>query len=217
MQLTHEEAIQLIQYKTDKTMPGAQEMLLHAHLKDCAQCHAYASEFKEMENILQRVMQKHWSKRPAPFSIRNLKAEKRLQKNKSVLLVTRRAFVGIAVMAFFFFGWQATLTNTSGQNIYPGLLPIPTPSTQYTATTSFSLHCQEILYKVQQNDTLQSIADQHITSKEVIAKLNNLNIEDVQLGMELLIPACELTPTSTLNPPTFTITPILELTTYTPG
>ena len=85
MQLTHEEAIQLIEYKADKTMHGAQEKLLHEHLKDCTQCNAYASEFKEMENVLQRVMQKHWNQRPAPFSIRDLKAEKKLQKSTKYL------------------------------------------------------------------------------------------------------------------------------------
>jgi hypothetical protein len=120
-------------------------------------------------------------------------------------------------MAFFFIGWQVTLINDPVQSLYSGLLPIPTPSIQYTATNSLALHCQEILYTVQENDTLQSIAEEHGTSKELIMQVNNLNTEVIQPGLELLVPVCESTPTSTIYPPTFTITPILEPITYTPG
>jgi hypothetical protein len=73
MQLTHKEAIQLIQHTGDDAAYDINEKLLHEHLKNCAQCSAYAHEFKEMENVLQRVMQKHWNQRPAPFSISSLK------------------------------------------------------------------------------------------------------------------------------------------------
>jgi LysM repeat protein len=217
MQITHEEAIQLIQYTADKAAPSAKEKLLHEHLKDCAQCSAYAGQFKDMEKVLQNVMRKQWSRRPAPLSLSALKEKKDSQKKKSTLLVTRTALIGMAVCTFIFLGWQVTLTTNPKNTLFPGMLPVPTPSTQYTATNTQTLNCQQILYKVQEHDTLESIASQYATSKEAIINLNNLNIETIQRDMELLIPICKSTPTSTIYPPTFTITPFLEPTTNTPG
>jgi len=217
MQITHEEAIQLILYAADKAVPGAKEKLLHEHLKDCSQCSAYAHQFKDMENVLQTVMRKQWSQRPAPFSLSTLKAKKDSQKNRNALLVTRTAFIGIALCTFIFIGWQVTLTTNPRNAIFPGMLPVPTPSTQYTATNTLAINCQQILYQVQEHDTLESIASQYATSKEAIMNLNNLNTETIQRDMELLVPICKSTPTSTIYPPTFTITPFLEPVTYTPG
>lgn len=217
MQITHEEAIQLIQYTADKAVPSAKEKLLHEHLKDCAQCSAYAGQFKDMENVLQNVMRKQWSRRPAPLSLSTLKEKKDSRKNKSTLLVTRTAFIGMVVCTFIFIGWQFTLAKNPKNTLFPGMLPVPTPSAQYTATNTLELNCQQILYKVQDYDTLESIASQYATSKEDILNLNNLKTETIQRDMELLIPICKSTPTSTIYPPTFTITPFLEPITNTPG
>ena len=217
MQITHEEAIQLIQYTADKAVPGTKEKLLHEHLKDCAQCIAYAGQFRDMENVLQTVMRKQWDQCPAPLSLSTLKEKKDSRKNKSTLLVTRTAFIGMAVCTFIFIGWQVTLTLNPKNAIFPGMLPVPTPSTQYTATNTQTLNCQQIIYKVHEYDTLESIASQYATSKEAIINLNNLNTETIQRDMELLIPICKSTPTSTIYPPTFTITPFLEPITNTPG
>jgi hypothetical protein len=217
MQITHEEAIQLIQHRADEAVHGIQEKLLKEHLKDCVQCNTYAGEFKEMEFVLQHAMHKHWDRRPAPLSIASLISAKHEWKTRSALLITRTALVSITIFAFIFFGWQATFTNNTSSGNYPGLLPIPTPSTQYTATTSYSLNCREVPYRVQENDTLESIASQHSTSKETLMSLNNLKTEVISLDMELIIPVCDSTPTSTIYPPTFTITPILEPIIYTPG
>ena len=217
MQITHDEAIQLIQYDADKVLHGNQEKALEEHLKDCAQCRTYASQLTEMENVLQRVMHKQWSQRPAPLSINALKVTMSSRKNKSILLVTRTVFVSMALFIFIFIGWQVTITNNPRSTAFPGMLPAPTPSMQYTATTSLSVNCRNILYKVQENDTLESIANQHAITKEIIKDLNNLNTETIKSGMELLIPICDSTPTSTIFPPTFTITPFLDPVTYTPG
>ena len=217
MQITHEEAIQLIQYTADKAVPSVKEKLLHEHLQGCTQCNAYARQFKDMENVLQTVMRKQWSQRPAPLSLSALKAKKDSQKNRSALLVTRTALIGMAICTFIFIGWQVTLTTNPKNAIFPGMLPVPTPSTQFTATNTLALHCQQILYKVQEHDTLESIANQYATSKEAIMNLNDLNTEIIQRDMELLVPICKSTPTSTIYPPTFTITPFLEPITNTPG
>jgi len=217
MQLTHEEAIQLIQFNADKAVHGITEKMLYEHLKDCARCSAYATQFKEMENVLQHVMRRQWNQRPAPLSIDILKATKKLRDNKSALLITRKVLISVSVFAFIMIGWQVAFTSKGGNGMFPGMLPVPTPSTQYTATTYTSLHCEKIIYKVQGNDTLVSIADHHATTKEIIMELNNMNTESITPFTELLVPICNSTPTSTTYPPTFTSTPILEPVTNTPG
>ena len=54
-------------------------------------------------------------------------------------------------------------------------------------------------------------------SVEAILSANDLTGESIGSIRELVIPACETTPTSTIYPPTFTITPNLETIPTTPG
>ena len=86
-----------------------------------------------------------------------------------------------------------------------------------TVTSLLSSPCVQIHYHVQKNDTLEGIAARFATSKETLMRLNNLSSELIQPKRELLIPVSNTTPTHTLPPPTFTITPILDTTTSTPG
>ena len=125
MQITHAEAMQLIQYNADKTIYGNKEVMLNAHLKNCTQCRAYAHQLSEMENILQRAMRKRWNQRPALLSIDALIATKNMRKNKGVILITRTALISVAFIAFVFIGWQFAFTNKAGNGIYPGMLPVP--------------------------------------------------------------------------------------------
>jgi spore germination protein YaaH len=114
-------------------------------------------------------------------------------------------------------GWQLTMTNHSVNGTLPVMPVIPTPSTFYTATSNSLQHCPKISYHVQDGDTLQSIAFHFSVSEERIKEMNNLNAETMAPNAVLLIPVCESTPTNTLQPPTFTITPFLEPITRTPG
>ena len=218
MQITHAEAIHLIQYQADRAVDGENEKVLHMHLADCAKCRAYAEEFHEMENVLQRVMRRQWTLRPAPLSLDKLTAANNEWKNRRALLVTRTSLVSFAFLALVFIGWQFALTSTSilttSQPVSP---PVPTPSTLYTATIHSSVNCSETLYKVQAGDTLETIAQQFSTTKETIMEWNNLKIESISPNMEMRIRICDSTPTSTTHPPTSTITPILEPVTFTPG
>ena len=217
MHITHEEAIQLIQYNADKALHSPKEKILDEHLKDCAQCRAYAHQLSEMEIVLQRITYKQWNQYPAPLSIDTLLKTKHISKGRSTLLVTRTALIAVAFTVFIFIGWQFTFTNIVGNGNFPNLPPIPTPSIIYTTTTDSAVSCKEIRYQVQSNDTLESIALDHNTSKETIMSLNKMNSEAIVPAMELRIPVCDSTPTSTTYPPTFTITPFLEPVTLTPG
>ena len=129
MQITHEEAIQLIQYSADKALHSRDEKMLGEHLKICEQCRAYTDQFREMENILRSITRKQWNQYPAPLSMDTLLAKKNARKSKDILLVTRTVLISIAFTVFIFIGWQATFTNKSGNGSLPSLLPVPTPST----------------------------------------------------------------------------------------
>jgi LysM repeat protein len=218
MQITHAKALRLIQYQADGAVVGENEKELHRHLADCAECRAYAEEFHEMENVLQSVMRKQWTLRPAPLSLARLTATSTEWKNKRALLITRISLISFAFLASVFIGWQLALTSTSMLiTSQPVLPPVPTPSTLFTATIHSSANCSEALYTVQTGDTLETIAQQFSTTKETIMEWNQLKTESINPNMEMRIRICDSTPTSTTHPPTSTITPILEPITYTPG
>jgi LysM repeat protein len=108
--------------------------------------------------------------------------------------------------------------NMESQQSPLGTVPlIPTPLTQYPVTTTLQNDCTTVKYVVQSGDTLESIAQYFSIPMESILLANNLTSESITFSQELIIPLCELTPTSTTHPPTFTITPIFETITTTPG
>lgn len=218
MQISHAEAMQLIQFQADHALHGDKQKILNEHLTTCSECRTYAQQLNQLENVLKNVMHSQWDLRPAPLSMAALMGNNTGKKYSSALLITRTALISMALLAFVIVGWQFTDANTrsvSGTQFV--MLPIPTPSTQITATSLLSSHCLQIHYQVQKNDTLEDIATHFATSKEMLMKLNNMSSESIQLNKELLIPVCDITPTNTLPPPTFTITPILDPITSTPG
>jgi len=146
-----------------------------------------------------------------------LTEKKNSRKIHSTLLVTRTTMIGIAFLTFIFIGWQFAMTNNPLNGSLPVLPVIPTPSTSYTATSYKLQDCVKVPYHVQESDTLQSIADHFLISKETLQEMNKLNTEAIQPNSILLIPVCKSTATSTIHPPTFTITPFLEPITRTPG
>lgn len=217
IRISHTEAIELIQFRSDNALYGSKEKILSEHLKDCGECRTYAQQLIKTENVLKSVMSKQWNVRPAPLSVVAL-IESTGKKLSSTLLITRTALISVAVFAFVMIGWQFTAASpTAVQGTQFEVLPNPTPSSQITATTFSSKNCQQIHYQVQENDTLESIASHFATSKETVMALNNMSSEVIQPNMELVVPICDTTPASTLHPPTFTLTPILEPITSTPG
>jgi len=112
--------------------------------------------------------------------------------------------------AFALVIWQFTLSGQRTATPMPiNVLPVPTPSTQSTSTTSMVHNCDQILYKVREGDTLQRIASEFSVSKDEIMTANNMETEAIRGTMELIIPLCNITPTVTQKTTTLT-------TTYTP-
>ena len=220
MQITHAEARQLIQFHMDQGLKPHEENMLQTHLNDCRECRSFAEEIKELESILLPTMKRHWNLEPAPLSIAFIIENKTSRWLTSILLTTRTVLISIVFVAFVLSAWQFTRSNNRTSNPMPASdLPIPTPSEQSTSTKISLPNCEERLYPVQENDTLESIALRFSVSKEKIMSINNMSDETVRNKMDLLIPICASTPTGTIHPSTLTLTftPLGGPTTATPG
>jgi hypothetical protein len=212
MQITHEEAHRLIQFNADEPLHADERMMLSRHLEACLECRVFAEGIKEVESLLLPVMKKRWDLPPLPLSIAAIRGERKTKTDTNIILATRIAAVSVVLLAFIFSVWQFTLSGGQGSSQMPvGALPVPTPSTQSTSTKVTFQTCQEMLYVVQEHDTLESIADQFSTSKEEIMAANRMITETVNPNMELVVPIfCNFTPTGTINPTT-------HATAYTPS
>jgi len=221
MPITHEEARKLIQFQADEALKSQEKFVLSAHLKECSECRFYEEDIKQVENILLPVMKRHWDRKPVPLSTRTLTEKTRSQIQPGIIVATRSAAIAVVFMAFIFSVWQFTLSGNKTANPAPiVVLPVPTPSVQSTSTKITFQNCEQMPYNIQENDTLASIAHQFGVSKEEIMALNNMQTEIIYTSMELMIPICNSTPTSTAEGPTAlttTYTPVLDLITSTPG
>ncbi len=89
--------------------------------------------------------------------------------------------------------------------------PTPTPPAAATATLQAAdatrQACDRVVYTVQANDTLSSIAANYAVPQDAIKNYNGLATDTVFLGMNLVIPLCERaatpgpSPTPTIPPP----------------
>ena len=215
MQITHLEAQRLIQYDLDRALDSEKQSILFAHLQVCDVCRSYADGMLTIENSLRHVMNKEWKHRPLPLSIDMIKSK----KSTHYVIQFRTALVSVLVAVFSFFIWQmtATLPDSSGQ-ITSNILPVPTPSIQLSTASIVAPKCSKwSLHKVDDLDTLESIAFQYSVSIEAIMTFNNMTSDEIYESMELKIPQCDVTPTVTAHMPTRTLTPRLESTMTTQG
>ncbi|MFT3894717.1 MAG: LysM peptidoglycan-binding domain-containing protein [Anaerolineales bacterium] len=218
MQITHEEAHRLIQFKIDNSLNLAKEEILRTHLKDCVECEHYFDTLRETETALRQTLRKQWNVHPLPLQMDAIYGRVHSNPGVSILLSTRSALIGAVVVMFAFFAWQSVNNNTSPLQIPFGTLPmIPTPAAQFTATNTLQNDCKEIHYIVQPGDTVEGIAQHFSTSKELIIAANGLSTTEIRASDILVVSFCETTPTSTTYPPTLTITPVFETISTTPG
>ena len=220
MSITHEEARKLIQFSSDEALKPQQLSMLEIHLKDCMECRIFAEEIKDVEDLLIPAMLRHWNFQPTPLSIEAITSRERFSLKPFRLLITRTAIISIVFAAFIFSAWEFSLSRDGNVTPMPiSVLPIPTPSGQSTNTKSSVQSCEEMIYQVQENDTLEQIAAEFSASKEKIMASNHLSTEVIHIGMELLVPICNSTPTGTVHPSTLTttFTPLAASPTSTPG
>ena len=223
MPITHEQARKLIQFSLDGVLQSAEKAMLSAHLEDCLDCKEYANELKELETILLPVMKKQWKARPIPLSVPLLIQGNSSRINPGAILAIRKLAISLVFIALLFSVWDMVASSPFHSGAIPLVVPlVPTPSIQTassTSTESTAENCEMMVYSVQENDTLASIASQFLVPEEEIIKINELKTDAVRLSMQLLIPICNFTPTGTIDPAPFTTTytPIAYPTTSTPA
>jgi hypothetical protein len=212
MQITHEEARRLIHFDADQALKMEQRSILHIHLKDCGECRDYANSLANMTSILSSTMEKKWNGPQLPLPIGVLLPNQSSRLTESILMATRIAAVGVMAIALLFSIRQVTSPIEGGPGTLPvSAPPIPTPSIQTTSTETLLQNCGQILYVVQQDDTIEGIAAQFSLSKEEIMAANGLDDEALRAGTELRIESCTVQPTGTLY------TPFTSPTISTPG
>ena len=90
---------------------------------------------------------------------------------------------------------------------YPTSTPAPPPTEIPNEATQTAQACEKVVYTVQANDTLSSIAANYNVPQDAIKFYNGLSSDNVLLGTTLVVPLCERfatpgpTPTPTLPPP----------------
>jgi LysM repeat protein len=89
----------------------------------------------------------------------------------------------------------------------PTLAPLPT-NTPEPATATF-IACDKVIYNVQSNDTLSSIAANYAVPAEAIKEYNGLSSDTVFIGTSLTIPLCRRAPTAGPTPTPTTPPPYL--------
>jgi hypothetical protein len=222
MSITHEQARQLLQLNMDHMLNPQEAATLSAHLRTCGECQRYENEIKEAENILVPIMKRQWDVQPVPLSITTLN-RKSLLTRTSPILTMRTAALTLVFMALFFSAWQFWISDSSEASLIPqSIPPVPTPAALTAQSPEVRLTvegCALLPYIVQEHDTIAGIASQFSVSDALILEVNQIETNEVHPGMELLIPLCDFTPTGTSHAATFTTThtPILYLTTSTPG
>jgi hypothetical protein len=217
MAITHEEAHRLIQFKADAALKESDENLLEAHLSSCIDCKRYETNINELESILQPLMQRKWNQYPLPHSTGKAASGGLNKLQANIFFATRIAAMGIICIAFLFNIWQYTQSGGKGATLPPADIPlIPTPSLQSTQTMMTNQKCEPIRYRVQSNDTLESIANQFSIPVEEIKNANNLMTENLNISMSLSIPVCNPTPAGTPNIIRTKFTPLLGSNTLTP-
>jgi hypothetical protein len=221
MSITHEQAHHLIQLEMEDMLNSKESALLSAHLRECRDCAIYVNEIREVTNLLAPVMKRRWSVQPAPLSVVALMGRKE-KITADNLLTMRKAAIALLFVALFLSTWQFERSGGAGSGQSPLIIPsAPTPliqNTQSTSTESTQATCDMIIYLVQGEDTLASIAEQFSTSEREIIQLNQLKTATIGPPMELSVPVCNFTPTGTYSAVTFTTTytPLIIATTSTP-
>jgi len=209
MQITHAEARRLFHLDLDGGLSAAHRQMLASHLAVCLECQGYADSMQTMETMLRPLLQRQWNRQPAPLSIRTISSSSKPKIPDSKILATRIAAAGVMFVVLMFSAWQLTFSRLSEPrpvlaSVPP--LPIPSTSTQLIGTVTQTQKCEEQRYVVEEHDTVTSIADKFSIAKIQLLTANRLKSEDLFLGMKLIIPLCNFTPT--VNALTITYTPV---------
>jgi len=225
-EITHQEAHALLHAASDQMIDPNDKTILDSHLSGCQLCSDYAKSLENLESTLRKSMHAKWDVQkpnlnvqavihpnPARLLWNNFMGQTHAMEKISIVVVLVLGYVLIANIV----GIQSPITKekTPTPIPTPNELAIftsnsPTPSAVVPLMNTLSENCETSDYVVLANDTLESIALRHGTTREIIQEINNLASNTVYTGMKLVIPSCNTTPshTATIIKNTLTITPL---------
>lgn len=230
IELTHQQARALLQAAADQPLPAADRSALDAHLSVCNDCNAYAAQLAGVEARLRKALHTKWDSFRPDLNLQAIKQPSPASRAWNYFFSQPQVLGKVTIMAALLLGYIA-IVNLVGirvpitENKTPTVLPTPngfttsfsgspTLSAQSARTDTTTQTCDTVIYVVQENDTLESIAFQHGITKETLLGYNpsigELAANTVITGMELAIPLCESTPSRTASLPgsALTITPM---------
>jgi LysM repeat protein len=228
-EITHTTARALLQADADQALNLTDRSDLDAHLAVCAECDQYAQQFSGLETRLRETLHTRWDKYRPVINLQAIRDPSPLKLFWNGLFQQSQFLGKASVLAALLAGYFVLanvigIREPLGDDTTPTVLPTPnvsvfisaispTPSTLATLNQGTPA-CQTTIYVVKENDTLDKIALQHGTTKELILEYNpddlSLAANTVFLNMELVIPLCKGTPVHTASLPgnTLTITPV---------
>ena len=224
-EITHQKAHDLMQASADQPLGAEEKSALGAHLAKCKECSDYAKSLAGLESRLRKSLHAQWDDHLPDLNQQAIMRPPLAKLIWDSLFSQTNTMGKVTILAALLLGYFM-IANLFGiqlpisGNETPTIVPIPnelaltlaissTPSAQFSLTGLSMQACETFIYNVQANDTLESIAMQHGTTKEAILEYNqkytNLATNTVYTGMDLIIPLCKSTPSRTA---TTTITPL---------
>lgn len=225
-EITHQQARLLLQAAADRPLGGEEKTALNAHIANCQACSQLAGSLASLENRLREAMRARWDMQRPGLDLGAILHPPAAKLAWGRFLGQGYALGKVAILAALFLGYILVaslfgLRSPLSGGGTPALAPTPnepalafaaspTPPARLTSTGLSTQACETLVYIVQANDTLESIALGYGTTKEAILAYNveytQLASNTVFAGMQLVIPLCKGTPSQTA---TTTITPIL--------
>lgn len=220
--ISHIQARALLDLAADLSLPPDERDSLDGHLSACDECRRYAGELAEVEGVLRHSLASNLKVQKAQVSVGEILRQVRPYGAVQTALRFASRFAAAPILTLVLLAVALTLGlpqltgGVSTQTLTATALLAPTPSAQTTSTRLTQTGCESLRYRVQEGDTLDSIAQAFSISREVLAVHNGLNT--AELPAELFIPLCRATPLVGSQTPasTITVTPQAEYTLRTP-
>jgi len=225
--ISHKKARGFLHAAADSILSADNQVLLDAHLAVCQECLEFANTLNNLESMLHRTSHERWDNQAPRLNMGAVTSPpwiKTMGNNFLGLTQDMGKFTIIFVLALGYFlianlgnnqlpisGTKAPTTLPTPNELLFSAAPSPTPSSPPTLIGLTSQGCENIIYVIQVDDTLEGIALQFGISEEIIVEHNNLKREGLSPGMELLFPVCNQTPSRSPSTPsnTMTITPLI--------
>ena len=225
-EITHQQARLLLQAAADRPLGAEERTALQVHLAHCQACSQHAGGLASLEDRLREAMRARWDLQRPGLDLGAILHPPAVKPAWGRFLGQGTALGKVAILAALFLGYVLVaslfgLRSPLSGGGTPASAPTPnepalafaaspTPPAHLTSTGLSTQGCETLVYIVQANDTLESIAMRHGATKEAILAYNvdyaQSASQTVFAGMQLVIPLCRGTPSQTA---TTTLTPIL--------